>query len=163
MIQTYFTFDPFDDLRHRGELLKLRGMQLSADKHADDVAVGQSLFLLALLKSATGVATIDDATDDKSSTFAGGGKWRGSVVRGLAVAGVIERVDVVYSDRPSRHRGLLTRWRLVDRDKAERWLQSLSQRYGDQTKNPQAAATAAGDESTITQHEQQRNSSNATE
>ncbi len=148
MIQTCFDFDRPDDLRQRGELLKLRGMQLSADKHADDVAVGQSLFLLALLKSATGIATIDDATDDKSSTFPGGGKWRGSVVRGLAVAGVIERVDAVCSSRPSRHRGLLTRWRLVDRDKAERWLQSLAKRFGDLTKNPQAAATAAGDELT---------------
>jgi hypothetical protein len=163
VIQTYFTFDPFDDLRQRGELLKLRGMQLSADKHDGDVAVGQSLFLLALLKSTTGVASIDDATADLSVPFADGGKWRGTVVRGLAVAGLIERVDVIRSDRPSRHRGLLTRWRLVDRDKAERWLEALAKRYGDATKNPQAAATAAGDGLTITQPEQQRNSSNATE
>jgi hypothetical protein len=163
VIQTCFDFDRPDDLRQRGELLKLRGMQLSADKHADDVAVGQSLFILALLKSATGVCSIDDATSDKSTRFADGGKWRGTVVRGLAVAGIIERVDVVRSDRPSRHRGLLTRWRLVDRDKAERWLQSLSQRFGDPTKNPQAAATAAGDESTITKPERKRNSSNATD
>ena len=163
MIQTHFTFDPSDDFRQRGELLKLRGMQLSADKHAEDVAAGQSLFLLALLKSTTGVCSIDDATSDKSTPFADGGKWRGTVVRGLAVAGIIERVDVVRSDRPSRHRGLLTRWRLVDRDKAERWLQSLAKTYGDPIKNPQAAATAAGDELAITQPERKRNSSNATD
>jgi hypothetical protein len=132
MIQRQFNFTPATaELRQRGELLKLRGMQLAADKHNAEVAIGQAAFLRALLKSASGICSIDDATDDLAVSFSDGGKWRGTVVRGLAAAGIIQRVDTVRSDRPSRHRGLLHRWRLVDREKAESRLRSLDAAGGD--------------------------------
>lgn len=126
IVQTQFDFAPASELRQRGELLKLRGMELAASKRAAEVATGQADFLRALLHSPTGICTMDDSTADLSASFADGGKWRGAVVRGLAMAGIIQRVGVVQSDRPSRHRGLLARWRLVDREKAIQWLRAFN-------------------------------------
>lgn len=105
-------------LRQQAEAGKQFGMTLAADAKPDKLATGKVAFLRVLLVSPDGIATIDDATSDLAAEFADGGKWRGTVCRSLATAGIIERVGVVQSDRPSRHRGYVTRWRLRDRHKA---------------------------------------------
>lgn len=114
-----------EQLRERGEAGKLAGMALAADAKPDRVTAGKIAFLRALLKSGDGTATVDDATDDLSATFDDGGKWRGMVCRSLATAGLIVPVAAVKSDRPSRHRGYVTRWRLADRMKAQLLLSRL--------------------------------------
>jgi len=162
MIQKRFDFFIMDDLQQQAEAMKLRGMESGARHNAVTIAAGQVAFLQALLSSPCGYCSIDDATADLAEPFRDGGKWRGTVVRGLAVAGIIEPIGATASMRPSRHRGLLHCWRLKDRDKAARRLARLLERSSSAIENPQAAATAAGDEMAITQPEQLRNSSNAT-
>jgi hypothetical protein len=98
----------------------------SAVTTARMVKNGKMAFLQALLKSPDTTATIDDATDDLSVRFRDGGKWRGLICLSLAKAGLIRRVDVVASRRPSRHRGYVTKWRLIDRKKAALMLLRLS-------------------------------------
>lgn len=132
-------------LREIGEAKKQCGMALAADKRADAVAAGQVAFLRALLASVDGTATLDDATGDLSQRFTDGGRWRGTVCRSLAVAKITEAVGVVKSDRPSRHRGYLTRWRLIDRSKAQREIEKLTAWLSVvEQKNPLSAATDAG-------------------
>ncbi len=112
-------------LRERGEQEKLCGMTLAAYAKSDRLAAGKMAMLRALLTSPDGTATIDDATDNLAAEFRDGGKWRSMVCRSLATAGIIERVAVVRIERPSRHRGYVTRWRLVDRRKATLLLSRL--------------------------------------
>ncbi len=112
-------------LRDRGEVGKLRGMELAANRRPDKVTAGKIAMLRALLTSPDGTATIDDATPDLAESFADGGKWRGPVCRSLSMAKLIESVGVEKSDRPSRHRGYVARWRLVDRCKAQLALSRL--------------------------------------
>ncbi len=113
------------ELREQGEAEKLRAMTLAAGAKPDKVTLGKVAFLRALLMSPDGTATIDDATADLAAEFADGGKWRGTVCLSLATAGNIERVGVVKSDRPSRHSGYVTRWRIRDRRKAALLLSRL--------------------------------------
>lgn len=136
---------PIDTLRTVGELRKLKGMQQAADNKAEAVAFGQVSFLLALLKSENGTATIYDGTVDLAATFSDGGKWRGSVVAGFARRRIVERVAVVLSDRPARHRGFVSRWRLLDRDKDQQELDRLLA-WLTPKENPLSAATDAGNE-----------------
>jgi len=112
-------------LRDSGEVGKLRGMELAAGAKLDRVATGKIALLRALFASPDGIGSLDDATGDLSAEFCDGGKWRGTICRSLAMARIIEKVDVVQSDRPSRHRGYLSRWRLVDRRKASLTLAGL--------------------------------------
>lgn len=114
-----------DNLRQQGERCRDAGMGLAAGARPDRVTTGKAAFVRALLSAPDGTATIDDATADLSVEFDDGGKWRGTVTRSLAVLGFIEPVGVVRSDRPSRHRGYVTRWRLRDRQKAIAYLSSL--------------------------------------
>jgi len=112
-------------LRDTAEAGKHFGMTLAADAKPDRVTAGKISLLQALFASPDGTATIDDATGDLAKEYQDGGKWRGSICHSLAVGRIIERVDVVKSDRPSRHRGYVTRWRLVDRRKASLLLAGL--------------------------------------
>jgi hypothetical protein len=162
MIQKRFDFFIFDALKQQAEAMKQQGMELGARRNAATIAAGQAAFLQALLSSTCGYCSIDDATADLAEPFRDGGKWRGTVVRELAVAGIIEPIGTTVSLRPSRHKGLLHCWRVKDRDKAKRRLARLLEQSNCATKNPQTAATAAGAEVEITQTEQLRNSSNAT-
>jgi len=116
---------PRANCQQTGEAGKLRGMTLAADAQTDRVAAGRIALLRALLDSPDGTATIDDATDDLTAAYRDGGRWRGSVSRSLAAAGITERASVEQSDRPSRHRGYVTRWRLVDRRRATLMLAGL--------------------------------------
>ncbi len=112
-------------LRERAERGKLAGMELAANRRPDKVTQGKVALLRALLLSRDGTATIDDATVDLAAEFRDGGKWRGTVCRSLALAGLIAPVGAVKSDRPTRHRGYVTRWRLVDRQKAALFVSRL--------------------------------------
>lgn len=101
-----------------GERHKAAGILLAAGCKEDLIEAGKLAMLDALLASADGVATIDDATADLSAQFTDGGRWRGSVTRSLAMRRIIAAESVIKSDRPSRHRGYVTRWRLRDRGEA---------------------------------------------
>ncbi|MBX3435310.1 MAG: hypothetical protein KF847_18490 [Pirellulales bacterium] len=114
-----------DNLRQQGDGLRDAGMGLAAGARPERVTAGKAALLRALLNAPDGTATIDDATADLSAEFRDGGKWRGTVTRSLAVLGLIEPVGAEKSDRPSRHRGYVTRWRLRDRQKAVAYLASL--------------------------------------
>lgn len=114
-----------NSLRDAGENGKIKGMELAANRRPDRVTQGKIAMLTALLSSPDGTATIDDATADLTEQFNDGGKWRGSVCRTLAMAKLIERVAIVKSDRPSRHGGHVTCWRVVDRGRAQLALSRL--------------------------------------
>ncbi len=137
-----------ESLREIGDAKKQRGMALAADARAEAVAAGQVALLQALMAADDGTATIDDATDDLTHRFVGGGKWRGTVTSALSRRGIIERIGDRRSDRPTRHRGYVSLWRLNDRNKAQReierltaWLSAVEQ------ENPQSGATDAGNDS----------------
>ena len=93
-------------------------MTLAAERRPGKLQVGQIAMLDCLLSSPSGTATIDDATENLDTQFRDGGKWRGSVVQSLAMKGIIKKVGVEVSNRPSRHRGYVSRWRIVDQHKA---------------------------------------------
>jgi hypothetical protein len=97
----------------QGELRKQAGIARAAE-HTALVWATQLAFLLAVSRAPEFTATLDAAVSDLGEKFDRGGKWRGAAVRQLAELGLVERVAVELSIRPSRHRGYLTRWRAVD-------------------------------------------------
>jgi hypothetical protein len=154
-----------DKLRHKGEQRRDAGMGLAAQARPDRVDTGKVAFLKALLRSPDSTATIDDATDNLAAEFRDGGKWRGTVTRSLAASRFIEAVGAVKSSRPSRHRGYVTVWRLVDRQRALAYLASLERSLDAQlatgaelaagaTKEPAPVAAGAGSASTSTSNQQ---------
>lgn len=86
---------------------------------------GQIALLAALLAANDGNGTLDDATAKLSEPFEDSGKWRGQITLGLCREGLIASVGAENSKRRSRHRGLLRRWRLVDRKKAQSKIEAL--------------------------------------
>jgi hypothetical protein len=106
--------------RERGEKRAERGIKRAAYLHEPQIRRDTLRFLDALLSSATGCATLDDATDDLRRKHADGGKWRASVPKRLKADGLIVGEQVLKSVRPTRHAGYLTEWRLIDHDAAER-------------------------------------------
>jgi len=73
---------------------------------------------LALLDAIRGrpdrTASTDDATSDRWQKYPDGGKWRGTIPKGLARLKLIRKVDVVGSARPSRHAGYVSLWQGTD-------------------------------------------------
>lgn len=113
-------------------------MQLTFEFFADDVPKPIAHKLAFLLKlSESDVASIDDATPDLNETFPDGGSWRGAILLSLSTAGVIEKVGYELSNRPSRHRSVIAKWRWKDKAKGIEITEKLKQKY--QTKNPPGA------------------------
>lgn len=113
------------------------------------IAKGQVELLQALLSKGNKRCTLDDATADLSLKFDDDGKWRGAVTLGLFTDGLIEQAGAENSKRPSRNRGLLRLWILLDESKARKRIESL-QRWISERENPRTAATERGQvESTI--------------
>ena len=106
--------------RERGEKRAERGIKRAAFKHRPEIERGTLKFLDALLASATGCATLDDAADSLRGKYLDGGKWRASIPKRLQADGLIVCERVLKSARPARHAGYLTEWRLIDRSAAER-------------------------------------------
>ena len=105
---------------------------------ADDVPKRVKHKLAFLLKlTESDVASIDDATTDLNEKFEDGGSWRGGITLSLSIAGIIEKVGYELSNRPSRHRSVIAKWRWKDRAKGSREIEKLKRRY--QKKNPSAA------------------------
>jgi hypothetical protein len=104
--------------RERGERRAEHGIKRAAFKHEPQIRRDSIRFLDALLSSATGCATLDDATDDLQQQHADGGKWRASIPKRLRADGLIVAERVLKSARPARHAGYLTEWRLIDRNAA---------------------------------------------
>jgi hypothetical protein len=94
------------------EQLRDEGRDRAALHREFQIKATQLALLQAILRSPNRTATLDDATPDLEEAFEDGGRWRGSIPRGLN--GLIESAGVVLSSRPSRHRGFLTRWRGLD-------------------------------------------------
>ncbi len=105
--------------RERGEKRAERGIKRAAFKHRREIERGTLKFLDALLSSATGCATLDDAADSLRGKYLDGGKWRASIPKRLQADGLIVGARVLKSARPARHAGYLTEWRLIDRSAAE--------------------------------------------
>lgn len=89
------------------------------------IARGQLSLLCALLAAVDGNGNLDDATAELSEKFEDAGKWRGQVPLGLWQDGLIEQIGADNSKRRSRHSGLLRRWRLIDRAKAQLKIDAL--------------------------------------
>ena len=106
--------------RECGEMRAELGIKRAAFKHRHEIERGTLKFLDALLASATGCATLDDAADSLRGKHLDGGKWRGSIPKRLQADGLIVGERVLKSARPARHAGYLTEWRLIDRGAAER-------------------------------------------
>ena len=102
------------------------GIQRAARSHEHDVREYQIRFLSHLLSQPDYAGTIDGIGDtlltysDRSR-----GKWKGEVSRGLVRAGVIEGIGACRSRRVSRNRGLVTLFKLVDPQQAQRHLMGL--------------------------------------
>jgi len=116
-----------DDLIQRGESQKRVGMAIAASSNVDRVTLGRLSMLAALLRSDTGLATIDDATnnEDLATPFHDGGRWRGTVTKSLVADEFATIEGTTKSRRPSRHRGYISVLRLTDRTAAAAYLQSL--------------------------------------
>jgi hypothetical protein len=106
------------DLIAEGECRRDSGMELAASNCPDQITQAKWALAMALLQSATGTATIDDATPagELVDAYADGGRWRGSVTRSMVVEGYAEMIGTTRSVRPSRHRGYIGVLRVKDRD-----------------------------------------------
>lgn len=102
------------DVRHQGEISRNAGMDLAASRKVWLIRRDTLRFLDAMMGRADRTATTDDAADDLAATFTDGGKWRGSIPGALAREGLVVRVGMVRSGRPSRHRGYVTLWKAAD-------------------------------------------------
>jgi hypothetical protein len=128
------------DARRQGDDARDGGMALAARRKRWLIAHDTLRFLDALLAHSEGV-TLDAAVDDLADKFGDGGKWRGSITRELARGRLIERVGVVHSDRPSRHRGYVARWRIADREGVERRRDELRRWFADHPHPPEYRTT----------------------
>ena len=106
--------------RERGEKRAKRGIKRAAYLHEPLIRRDTLRFLDALLSSATGCATLDDATADLKAKHTDGGKWRGAVVKRLRAAGIVVAVRYVRSCRLYRNAGPSVEWQLIDRIGAAR-------------------------------------------
>ena len=95
------------------------------DPNSLKILKGQVSLLAALLAANDGNGTLDDATAKLSEPFEDAGKWRGQIPLGLWRDRLIEPVGAENSKRRSRHRGLLRRWRLIDRAKAVKKIEAI--------------------------------------
>ncbi|MEZ6115806.1 MAG: hypothetical protein R3C28_04435 [Pirellulaceae bacterium] len=112
--------------RELGASKRDAGIALAAINKQQGILRQQIEVLEAAIKSPDGTATIDDCTQDFLAEFSDGGRWRGAVVRGLALANIIESTGrVEKSRRASRHRAIIREWRLVDRQSAAALLSRL--------------------------------------
>lgn len=146
-----------DDLIQRGESQKRVGMAIAASSNVDRVTLGRLSMLAALLRSDTGLATIDDATNNKdlATPFHDGGRWRGTVTKSLVADEFATIEGTTKSRRPSRHRGYISVLRLTDRTAAAAYLQSLIRAVAainDET--PPSAIDGASTHPTNTKYEQ---------
>ena len=134
----------FETLAATGESRKRLGMDIAARRKDELIDRGTIAMLVALLGSADKSATIDDASslDELLSPFQDHGKWRGSIPLRLAHRGIIESDGAVKSTRPSRHRGFVTRWRLVDEKAGRQLLSRLCRAY--ESENPPEQASSDG-------------------
>ena len=115
-------------------------------------------FLVALLQSPVGVACFENAVP---GTPHGQSRnvWRCNVTKHVVRRRIVERLAAINCPG-----GTVTLWRLLDRGKARRRFDRQSEKLTDEflglTKNPQAAATAAGDE--LITHPNEKGTSDAT-
>lgn len=100
--------------RAAGQNRKDAGMSLAASRRQLAIWRGQLSLLEAIRRSPDRQASTDDTVDDLGAEWADGGRWRGSIPKPLAKAGLIRKAGVVESSRASRHRGLLTQWQGID-------------------------------------------------
>lgn len=77
------------------EALRDQGMELAARRKEWLIRRDTLRFLDALMAGPDRTASMDDTEDDLAAEFGDGGKWRGSVVRGLASQGLIEMTGVI--------------------------------------------------------------------
>jgi hypothetical protein len=122
-----------------GERLKAEGMARAAERRQRMIWRGQLALLDAIRTSPCRQATTDDATADIATQYADGGKWRGTVPRDLARAGLIRKAGVVASVRPSRHAGYLSKWQGIDDQAIDAYRAQLRQLLAVQS--PPANAT----------------------
>jgi hypothetical protein len=97
---------------------KQAGMALAScrlDRQARILA-GQIALLEAIRRDPERQATTDDIDADLLGKFRDGGKWRGSIPRGLALARLVRRVGHRSSDRAARHCGTVAVWKAIASD-----------------------------------------------
>lgn len=93
-----------------------------------DKAKAAQLALLELMsKKPDGTYTTDDILRSLDEPFEDGGKWLGPAIRELCEDGLIQSVDVVQSERKSRHSGYVTAWKVADLPNALRRIRLLKQ------------------------------------
>ena len=116
-------------VRRLAESARDAGIELAARRKDWYVRRDTLRFLDAMMASPIRTASMDDAVGGLATTFADGGKWRGSIPKALDREGLIESAGVRRSDRLARHRGYVGEWRAVDlgginckRDELRRWL-----------------------------------------
>ena len=93
-----------------------RGMKKAAHNHEWEILRGRLAFLDAIRSAPNRTATTDDATSDIGRAYPDGGRWRGTITKGLASLRLIRKVGVVASVRASRHGGYIAVWQGIDDD-----------------------------------------------
>jgi hypothetical protein len=104
-------------------------MALAAEPRQALIWQSQLALLDAIRFRPDRTASTDDAAAEPWLAYGDGGRWRGTVPRELARLGLIHRVGIIRSARPSRHAGYLSLWQGTDdtaidayRDQLRAWL-----------------------------------------
>jgi hypothetical protein len=104
--------------RAEAERRRDKGLSLATarrDRQARVIA-GQISLLDAIRRAPDRQATTDDIDANLLAAFRDGGKWRGQIPKGLALAGLIRRAGWRESDRAARHRGTVAVWLAIVSD-----------------------------------------------
>jgi hypothetical protein len=145
---------PLKERIAEGERLRDIGMALAASRRPDRVTIGRWSLAVALLKSPTSTATIDDATPagELDAGYVDGGRWRGTVTRSMIADGYAEMVGTTRSVRPSRHRGYIAVLRVKDRAALLSYVERMAAafQFQDETTPPVAADGVANDDTNTT-------------
>jgi hypothetical protein len=102
-----------DAARAEGDRRCDGGMALDAGYHALLILRGQ-LYLLDAIRAAPDRVASIDATSDLIRVHPDGGRWRGSILRGLSDLGLIREAGPVSFVRSSRSGEQGTAWRGID-------------------------------------------------
>ena len=105
---------PFSVARDEGERRRDAGMALAAERRQQLIWKSQLALLDAIRSREDRTSTTDFATDSLEHQYSDGGRWRGAVPARLVKLGLIRKVGVVSSARPSRHAGYLSVWQGID-------------------------------------------------
>lgn len=134
--------------RHRERRCEMSRKNTAAPAGDDDrqdhrrMMATQFELLDALLHSPDGQGSLGDRSRRHDTPFRDNGPWRGIAIAGLSRDMLIERVGATQSKRPSRHKTIISKWKMLDREACHKRWRYLRDELAKKTKRGPDAPTS---------------------